>query len=352
MMKDHFQTALVLGATDLHLEENGSAYARVLGELQPLADCSAEEYDMYLTDLLARHASSHTIVEKSIDDVKDFSCEDENGMRMRVRCYRSQGRRSMAVRFLPKEVPPMSSLKWPGAIQALCGRRQGMILVTGASGSGKSTTLAAMLMQIASTRACHIVTYENPVEYRLDNVKALIHQCEVSRDVGSFCQGAEDALRMDADVIMLGELTDLDTMRAALRLSESGHLVLATMHAASSAEAVAYFIEHFASEEQQLIRHQLAAQLDAVITQRLLRHSSQMKMIAAYEVLLNDQAVSHQIREGVLNQLDNSIESGRSTGMISLEESLAALVKAGSVTLGAALQAANHPERMKRLLER
>ena len=173
----------------------------------------------------------------------------------------ANGRECLAIRLLPQQIPEAEALGWPEAVLPLCQLRQGLILVTGASGSGKSTTLAAMIEQINRTRACHILTYESPVEYVFENKQALIHQCDVPGEMPSFAAGARDALRMDADVIMLGELADRETMRAAMKLAESGHLVLATMHTGAAAEAVGYFITHFAPEDQLLVQHQLASML-------------------------------------------------------------------------------------------
>lgn len=338
------------GVTDVHIEEDGPVMVRVLGRLKACGICSARDFADLLQKMLACCDPPLSIVEKSGEDVKDFSCVWENGRRLRVRCYRSMGRRCLAVRLLPEAIPAPEMLGWPSAITRLCSLRQGLILVTGATGSGKSTTLAVMLSLINQTRDCHILTFEAPVEYRFTGKRALIHQCEVPRDVPSFAQGAQDALRMDADVIMLGELTDQEAMRAALRLAESGHLVLATMHAASAAEAVTYYIEHFAPDEQALVRQQLAAVLEAVIVQRLLRHCSEEKMVAAFEVLLKNTGVARQIREGLMSQLDSSIASGRAEGMVSLEESLAALVRSGALTLEDAMQAANRPDHLQQLV--
>lgn len=345
-MMDVLKMAGLRKATDVHVEAGGVAYLRVLGALEPLGAFSAEDFRALQNQLFL----AASIVNNGGEGVKDFSCAIPGLGRLRVRCYQSRGREAMAIRLLPAGVPAQDTLQWPPAVAPLCACRQGLILVTGASGSGKSTTLAAMIELINHTRPCHILTFEAPIEYLFQNDQAMIHQCEVPTEVASFAEGAKDALRMDADVIMLGELGDLETMRAAMKLAESGHLVLATMHIGSASEAVGYFINHFPADEQPLVAHQLAAMLQAVITQRLLTHVSAAQRVPVYEVMLHNTAVARQIRERDYAQLAASIELGRAEGMVLLEDSLASLVCTGTVALDDALAAANDPARLRRLL--
>lgn len=345
-----FSKAVAVGATDLHLESGGSIYTRRLGQLVFESACSSAMFAEINETLQMAAARDTSIVSGEAEAVKDFSCALSEIGRLRVRRYRANGRDCLAIRLLPKQIPEAEALGWPDAVLPLCQLRQGLILVTGASGSGKSTTLAAMIEQINRTRACHILTYESPVEYVFENKQALIHQCDVPGEMPSFAAGARDALRMDADVIMLGELADRETMRAAMKLAESGHLVLATMHTGAAAEAIGYFINHFAPEDQALVQHQLAAMLRAVISQRLLPHRSEAQLVPAYELLLNNTAVARQIRESDYAQLSASIELGRGEGMVLLEENLAALVRAGRIALDTALAAANLPDYLRKLL--
>lgn len=347
---DFLQAAVTQHATDLHVAAGGRAAIRSLGKIIPLGACSDEAFQALLARLAAHARVDKSIVNNMSDEVKDFSAAVPGAGRLRVRCYRSQDRRCLAIRFLPEEIPSPDELRWPQPLRSLCSLKQGLVLVTGASGSGKSTTLAALIEQINSQRACHIVTFESPVEYVFRDRQALIHQCAVPEDVASFSQGAEDALRMDADVIMLGELGDLETMRAALKLVESGHLVLATMHTGSAVEAVGYFLNHFPAHEHALVCHQLAATLQAVVSQRLLLHCQEDCWVPAYEILLRNTAVACQIREQDFSQLLSSMELGRSEGMMVLEDHLAALVRRREVTLAEALSVANAPERLKQLL--
>ncbi|MDO4281031.1 MAG: ATPase, T2SS/T4P/T4SS family [Peptococcaceae bacterium] len=336
-------------ATDLHLGEEAQAFVRVLGKLAPLEYCSRKRFAQIYEQLLAARASKN-ILEKKDEGVKDFSATLPEIGRLRVHLYHSQGRAQMAIRFLPEALPSEEALAWPPAMTRLCKARQGLILVTGATGSGKSTTLAAMLEAINARRACHIVTFEQPIEYLFGPGQALIHQCEVSVDVPSFAAGAQAALREDPDVIMLGELAERDAMQAALKLAESGHLVLASMHAASSIEAVEYFLQHFAAADQPLARHQLASVLRAVISQRLLVDSDGAHWLPVYEVLLRNDAVVNQIRTGEFEKILHTLELGRAAGMVTLEAALAEKVRAGRLDIDAALATANRPHALEKLL--
>lgn len=349
---DFFRIAIEKKATDLHIEAGGNVACRSFGRMVPLGACSREAYRMMEDRLLAYQAKDTFIVKNDENRVKDFSCHADEFGRLRVRRYRSQGKACMAIRFLPQQVPTPEALKWPQTMYSFPLQQQGLILVTGASGSGKSTTLAAMIEAINRQRACHIVTFEEPIEYVFQGKQALIHQCAVPDDVGSFAEGAKDALRMDADVIMLGELSDLETMRAALKLVESGHLVLATMHTGAAAEAVGYFVHHFPAAEQSLVCHQLSMMLRAVVSQRLLPHAHVAQLVPVYEILLRNQAVARQIRDGDFAQLAASMELGHAEGMMLLEEQLAELVQKEMVTYSDALLAANHPERLRQIFEK
>lgn len=350
MMMNIFQIAKDMRATDVHIESDGAVFYRKLGRMVSAGNCSQENFQTLVEQLLAHRTYSGSIVIQTGEEVKDYSVFIPGIGRMRVRQYMTQGRSCLAIRMLPDHIPSPEMLGWPDAVQQVCALRQGLVLVTGASGSGKSTTLAAMIEQINTQRPCHILTYEAPVEYLFENKQAMIHQCAVPEDVPSFAQGAKDALRMDADVIMLGELGDQETMRAAIKLAESGHLVLATMHTGSASEAVGYFVNHFPVAEQALVCHQLAAMLRGVISQRLLVQRNEERLVAAFEILLQNTGVARQIREADFSQLAASIELGRSEGMVLMEESLAALVRNGTVPFDDALQAANMPERLRRLL--
>lgn len=342
------EEAVKRGATDLHLTEGIDAVIRLQGKLSVLGPCSEAEYQQ-TEQLLSADTS---IVMNTNEKVKDFSATLPDVGRVRVRCYGAGGRKCMAIRFLPTFVPLPEQLGWPSALYKLCTLSQGLVLVTGPTGSGKTTTLAALLESINIQRACHIVTLESPIEYVFQSKQALIHQCEVPTDIDSFSEGATAVLRLDPDVIMVGELANRETMRAVLKLAESGHLVFATMHTASAVDAVEYFVNHFDAAEQQVIRYQLANVLQAVVAQRLLVNSQNENQVAAYEVLLRNTAMVQQIKANEFTQLFHTLEAGRLEGMSTLEESLAKMVKSGVIRFEEALHHANHPELLKKYLLR
>lgn len=346
---DYLQQAMAQKATDLHIESGGNVMLRIRGQLTQIGKSSEQEFQALEDQLLVHFINDTSIVSKGCGRVKDFSCTISGIGRLRVRRYRSQGRRCLAIRFLPDKIPTPEALHWPLVMRSFSSIYQGLILITGASGSGKSTTLAAIIELINRQRACHIVTLESPIEYIFQNAQALVHQCAIPEDISSFSEGAKDALRMDADVIMIGELSDLETMRAALKLVESGHLVLATMHTGSAAEAVGYFVNHFPSAEHTLVCHQLSMMLQAVVSQRLLPHRTLEQLVPAYEILLHNSAVARQIRDGDFSQLTASMELGRHEGMMLLEENLAELIQCKTITFQDALLVANSPDRLRRL---
>lgn len=342
------EEAARLGATDLHLTEGAEAKVRHLGKMTSLGLCSIEEYQQIEKIIM----SNMSIVMNEKEKVKDFSVSLPDVGRLRVRRYYACGQRCMAIRFLPTRVPLPSELGWPSAMYKLCNLTQGIVLVTGPTGSGKTTKLAALLENININRACHIVTLESPIEYIFESTQALVHQCEIPNDIDSFADGATAVLRLDPDVIMVGELADRETMRAVLKLAESGHLVFATMHTASAVDAVEYFVNHFDAQEQQVIRYQLANVLQAVVAQRLLVNSHGDGYMAAYEILLRNTAMVQQIKSNDLVQLSHTIEAGRLEGMMILEESLARMVKNGNVTIDEALRHANNSDDIRKYLTR
>lgn len=344
---NYLEQAAKAGATDLHLCEDGEVFMRCLGRMQRIGTCSKEDYQQIENSL----SIGNSILVKDFEKVKDFSVSLPELGRIRGRCYLSLGKRCMAIRFLPQNIPTPQMLGWPMAMYSLCQLNQGLVLVTGATGSGKTTTLAAVIELINQNRPCHIVTLESPIEYAFESKQALIHQCAVPEDMDSFSQGAISVLRMDPDVIMIGELVDCETMRAVLKLAESGHLVFATMHTASVVDAIEYFINHFEASDQQVIRHQLANVLKAVVAQRLLVDQTESSLIAVYEIMLRNSAMVQQLKSNDLSQLVHTIDAGRKEGMCLLEEGLAQLVKQGVVRIEEALRAANAPTRLRKYLE-
>jgi len=273
---------------------------------------------------------------------------DLGGLRFRANLFRQQRGLSAALRPVRDKAPTLAELGLPDDFTALVGYPAGLVLFTGPTGSGKSTTLAALVEHVNRTAAKHVVTLEDPIEHVFTSRRSLIHQREVGRDVASFAEGLRASLREAPDVILLGEMRDPETISAALTAAETGHLVLSTLHAAGAAMAVDRIIDGFSGHQQTQVRMQLAGTLRAVVTQVLVPTSRPSERAVAFEKMLVTAAVAAQIREGRGHQIATAIQTGRADGMVSLEQSLAALVRARKVSLEAAMSAAQDPEAVRR----
>ena len=250
--------------------------------------------------------------------------------RYRLNIYRQREQYAMAVRLLNNVVPECEALGMPPALQAVTELSQGLVLIVGPTGSGKTTTLAALVQRINATRAVHIVTLEDPIEYEYPAGQSLIHQREIGRDTTSFARGLRAALREDPDVILVGELRDSETMAIALTAAETGHLVLATLHTQDVTSSVNRIVDGL-QQNQQLVRSQLAESLAVVASQRLLARADGQGRVAAYEVLVATDAVRHLIREGQVHQLQSYLQTGARNGMVTMEESVKSLRRTGII---------------------
>ena len=250
--------------------------------------------------------------------------------RYRLNIYRQRDQYAMAVRRLNNVVPECEALGMPPALQAVTELSQGLVLIVGPTGSGKTTTLAALVQRINATRAVHIVTLEDPIEYEYPAGQSLIHQREIGRDTTSFARGLRAALREDPDVILVGELRDSETMAIALTAAETGHLVLATLHTQDVTSSVNRIVDGL-QQNQQLVRSQLAESLAVVASQRLLARADGQGRVAAYEVLVATDAVRHLIREGQVHQLQSYLQTGARNGMVTMEESVKSLRRTGII---------------------
>ncbi|MBB3322431.1 MULTISPECIES: type IV pilus twitching motility protein PilT [Atlantibacter] len=251
----------------------------------------------------------------------DFAVTLANGARLRANAFQQSQGISLALRILPQAAPELDALGAPQRLRELLGAQDGLILVTGATGSGKSTTLAAMVNELNRTQSGHILTLEDPIEYLYASDKCLIQQREVGTHCHSFSDGLRGALREDPDVILLGELRDSETIRLALTAAETGHLVLATLHTRGASQAVERLVDVFSAEEKNMIRSQLAGSLKAVLAQKLIL-TAQGTRAALFELLINTSAVANLIREGKTHQLPGVLQTGQQYGMQSFEQSL------------------------------
>ncbi|MDR1691956.1 MAG: type IV pilus twitching motility protein PilT [Oscillospiraceae bacterium] len=328
-------------ASDIHLTYARNPVFRIDGTLRETETVLTpqEKYALIISML---DDGQRAAMERG-EDV-DLCYTLEGGLRHRVNVFRQQRRLAATIRIINDSTPTFEELNLPPVLKTLANEPRGLILVTGPTGSGKSTTLAAMVDYINSTRACHILTVEDPVEYVYTQKKALIHQRDVGTDVDSFAGALRSAMREDPDVILVGEMRDYETIAAAVTAAETGHLVLSTLHTTGAALTVDRIIDVFPPHGQQQIRTQLASVLKGIVTQTLLPKAGGAGRIAAFEVMLGTDSVLNQIRENKAHQLNSTIQTGAKQGMILLDTYLANLVRQGAVTLDAALEKANNKQ--------
>jgi len=324
-------------ASDVHITADRNPLFRIDGSLRET------QYALNFDDKRAMILSLLTEKQrKNLDEGKDIdtSYETPDGMRHRVNVYHQQQRIASAIRLLNDRIPTFEELNLPEPLRALADEPRGLVLVTGPTGSGKSTTLAAMVDYINSKHACHILTIEDPVEYVYRQKSAMIHQRNVGEDVESFSSALRSAMREDPDVILVGEMRDYETISAAITAAETGHLVLSTLHTTGAAMTVDRIIDVFPPHSQHQIRTQLAGVLKGVITQTLLPRAIGTGRVAAFEIMIGTDAVSTLIREGKGHQINSVIQTGMRQGMVLLDDYLANLVRTGVVTRDAALEKA------------
>ena len=279
----------------------------------------------------------------------DFSHTIHGLSRFRVNAFRQRGSVAIAVRLIPEQVPTLEQLELPEVVATLARKPRGLILVTGPTGSGKSTTMAAMINLINEEQSCNIITLEDPIEYLHRHKKSLINQREISADTRSFANGLRAALREDPDVILVGEMRDMDTISIAVRAAETGHLVLATLHTSDASQTIDRIIDVFPPYQQQQIRTQLSLTLQGIISQQLLPRRSGTGRAVAVEILVATPAVRNLVREGKSHQLLTVIQTGAKTGMQSMDAALRDLCRAGIVADEEALMRASDPDNFLRL---
>ena len=270
--------------------------------------------------------------------------------RFRANFHFQRGTLAASIRLLPAQIPTLETLHLPASLGLLTERRQGLVLLTGATGCGKTSTMAALIDRINANRHDHIITIEDPVEYQHANRKSLVEQIELGSDTLSFAQAVRAVLRQDPDVILVGEMRDSETMAAALTAAETGHLVLTSLHTNDAAQTVSRILDTFPSGYQSQIRQQLSLALLAVISQQLLPAANGIGRYPAVEILVATSAIRNLIRRGDDHQLRANIETGRAEGMLTMEQSLAELVRAGRVSRETAYAHCNHPEDLRRHL--
>ncbi|MFS0575371.1 type IV pilus twitching motility protein PilT [Sporosarcina sp. 179-K 3D1 HS] len=317
-------------ASDIHLTVGVPPIFRVHGDLKRYGESSVDEN-------FTGSVAQLTIPEKMYDQFKehgqvDYSYEVQGAARFRVNAFQQRGNTSLAFRTIPTQIPTIEDLQMPGILKTLSETRQGLILVTGPTGSGKSTTLAAMIRYINETMRRHIITLEDPIEYVHLHGASIIDQREVGFDTDSFADGLRAALRQDPDVILVGEMRDLETISTAITAAETGHLVFATLHTWSAASTIDRIIDVFPPGQQAQIRIQLAGVLTAVISQRLFPTADRRGRRAATEVMINNPAIGNLIRTEKVHQIPNVIQTNRGSGMHMMAASVKNFLDQGIIT--------------------
>jgi len=335
-------------ASDIHLQVGLPAMLRVDGSLAPIRDTpplTADNIDEIIFGLLDEEQKELYIHDKEID----FSFAYGDLGRFRVNAFHEKGNPAGAFRLIPNKIRTVEDLGLPQVVNKMCQFPRGLVLVTGPTGSGKSTSLAAMVDKINTERAQHIITIEDPIEYQHHHKKSIVVQREVHFDTPSFSSALRSALREDPDVVLIGEMRDLETISTAITVAETGHLVLATLHTNSAASSIDRMIDVFPPHQQQQIRIQLSNILQAVVAQRLIPVIGGGR-IAAAEILIVTPAVRNIIREGKTHQLDAVIQTGADYGMQSMDATLARLIHDGKITYEEAKNYAVNLEELDRLM--
>lgn len=336
-------------ASDIHIVAGTPPTIRVHGQLLAVENMGvlSSEASMQLVYPLLNPTQKELLTNnKEID----FSYQHTDGTRLRVNAYYQQDNVSAALRLLNNQILTVDQLKLPSVMHQITNLRQGFVLVTGPTGSGKSTSLAAMIQEINTSRSEHIVTIEDPIEYVYKSDKSIISQRELHQDTHSWEMALRSVLREDPDIVLVGEMRDYETIAAALTIAETGHLVFATLHTNSAAQTIDRIIDVFPENQQPQVRNQLAASIEAVFAQRLVP-SVTGERVPVLEIMLASSAVKNTIREGKTHQIDNIIQTSGALGMMSFESSLVYWVKAGVISMEKGKEYALRPDEFMRALK-
>lgn len=335
-------------ASDLHLVPGYPPLVRIDGILLPIAgqkELTPTEVETLISGVMGAEQKQMLVVNKELD----FSFSYGEDARLRVNAYYQKGVMAASFRLIPSKIPTIDELGLPKICHEFSALKQGFVLVTGPTGQGKSTTLASVLQEINETRPVHIVTIEDPIEYLYKPAKAMISQREVHNDTHSWELALRSVLREDPDVVLIGEMRDYETIAAALTIAETGHLVFATLHTNSASQTIDRIVDVFPENQQPQVRMQLSANLEAVLSQRLVPKVHGGRTVAT-EIMVATSAVKTTIREGRTHMIDNIIQTSAEYGMNTLEASMADLVSGGVISLETAEAYAVRPEEVKRYI--
>lgn len=333
-------------ASDIHLTVGAPTVFRINGELVRFSEMSEQVINKTILALLTAEQEKRLTEGEDLD----FTFQLSNGARQRVNVYRQGGKLAASIRLLNEKIPDIDSLGLPPIISELAKKKRGLILATGPTGSGKTTTLSAVIDYINKNRACHIITIEDPVEYKYEPQIATIHQREIGRDVPNFNYALRSALREDPDVIMVGEMRDYETIMLALTAAETGHLVLATLHTIGAAQTINRIIDACPPNVQEQVRTQLSTILEAVISQTLIPTKDGKNRALALEILIGTDAVKNLIRSNKVHQLASAIQQGSRQGMSTLSDSIANLIRRDKISRQAGLEYCSDKEELLKLI--
>ena len=339
------------GASDLHLVPGHPPIFRIHTHLK-----DAEGFDV-ITPTDTENLTLELVGQKRFDYLDenrdlDFATAVRGIGRFRVNAHYQRGSISVAFRAIPHNVPDISSLNLPDVVQQLYELPRGLVLLTGPTGSGKSTTLASLIDAMNQRCRKHVITLEDPVEYQINAKKCLIEQRELGFDVLSFASGLRHALRQDPDVILVGEMRDLETTSAALTAAETGHLVLSTLHTQSASQTLARIVDMYPAAQQKQVQNMLSNTLQAVVTQTLFSRRDDSGMIPALEIMICNSAARSCIRDDRIHEIPNILETNRAIGMCSLDESIKNLIINGQIDVEDGINRARNPEALRKVLGR
>jgi twitching motility protein PilT len=348
---DLLELVVARGASDLHLTVGSNPAVRIDGHIERLEEIEPlrpEDTQQLMYQILSSEQQKNFEIKRQLD----FAHGVPGLARFRVNVYFQRGSVGAAFRLIPEAIKTLEELGLPPSLHELAEKPRGLVLVTGPTGSGKSTTLASLIDEVNRTRAEHILTIEDPIEFVHRHKRCVVNQREIGVDTPSFAEGLRAGLRQDPDVILVGEMRDLETIATALTAAETGHLVLGTLHTQSASSTVDRIIDVFPPAQQEQVRMQIAGSLQGIITQALLPSSSGTGRVAALEILLPDDATRNLIRQGKVEQIYTIMQTGTQRGMQTMEQALSELTLRRVITLETALSRTSRPDQLLGLLER
>ncbi|MCI6738608.1 MAG: type IV pilus twitching motility protein PilT [Intestinibacter sp.] len=322
--------AVSLNASDVHITVDLFPIARVNGKFVKLEEVVLTNKDVY--NLLQQIIDAELIHRINVEGELDFSISLSNGNRVRANVYKQKGNYAMALRIIPKEIPNFEELRLPEVMKEFTKKQKGLILITGPTGSGKSTTLASLIDLINETRECHIITLEDPIEYVHKHKKSIVNQREIGKDSANFNSALRASLRQDPDVILVGEMRDAETISIALKAAETGHLVFSTMHTIGAAKTIDRIIDSFEASKQQQIRSQLSTVCTGIVSQQLIPSIDEKSRVVATEVMIANTAIRNLIRENKIYQIQNIIQTSSKQNMFSMDQDVSRLYKQGLIS--------------------